>query len=668
MINSSDNDLIREFFFPLLKNSVTYDRGVGYFSSGWLRVNASGLIEFAHNNGSARWVTSPILSKEDWEAMKLGDDAKTDEVLRRALSQNIVALKSSLERKTLSALAWLMADGILEFKLATLRGRLDGGEFHDKFGVFKDADNNQISFSGSYNESMQGLKNYESFKVFKSWIPEQRDWVHSDANRFERLWHNMDPNVRVLEIGEANKEAIVKLRTLDRPYGKTASDETPDKPNKSFPILRDYQEVAVQRWFDNRCQGFLEMATGTGKTITSIAAGMRLYQQLGRLGIIVAVPYQHLVDQWEVDVSKFGIKPILAYKNKSSWLNTLNETVIEYNNGFVDFFCVITTHTTFGLKPFQETIGRLSGSALIIADEAHHLGTETARRAYPTNVQYRLALSATPDRWFDDTGSAALRSFFGRTVFEFSLKDAIGVTLTPYYYIPCLVELTDEEMQEYERYSVRISKLASMKKPDSEEKIKGLLMKRAELLNKAANKLAVLADLIDQNPVESHTLFYCAAGQMDEVMQLVGMQKGIIAHPFTSNEDNAKRQELLKDFAAGTLQALVAIRCLDEGVDVPSTKVAYLLASTSNPREFIQRRGRILRKAEGKEFSILYDLITIPPHSDSLSENNLVFRTERAIIKKELSRFKEFADFALNKHQAIDKIWGIAERYHLTDF
>lgn len=563
VVNTSDHDIMEEFFIPLLRSSSKYDRGVGFFSSGWLRFSASGLIQFAENGGYARWVTSPILNEKDWEALKKGDLARRDYTLRSLLKQSILSLHESLEKDTLSALAWMIADRILEFKLATVRGKLDG-EFHDKFGIFTDLDGNKISFSGSYNESVQGLNNYESFKVFKSWIPEQEHWVHTDVDRFEKLWNNQDPNVRVMNIGESNRAQIVKLRSSERPYkvGKT-SKVSRNSIGGTEVVLRDYQEEAILNWFAAGKKGFYEMATGTGKTITALGTAKKLLEEHGRLGLIVAVPYQHLVDQWEKEAGKFGFKPIRAYKNALSWVNILNKYIIDFNNGYRDFIFVITTHKTFAMDRFQKTIARIQEPSMIIADEAHHLGSESAQRSYTYTIPYRLALSATPDRWFDDSGSAVLRDFFGQTVYEFPLAKAIGVSLTPYYYFPHLVELNDDEMIEYTDLTIRIAKIHDSSKVSDQEKLKWLFRERSNLLNRAVNKLDKLSKLIDDNPVQNHTLFYCAPGQIEEVTALLGREKGILVHPFTANEDNRTRQQLLADFADGTIQALTAIRCLD---------------------------------------------------------------------------------------------------------
>jgi len=680
VMDTSSHDLTNEFFVPLLSNSVRYDRGVGFFSSSWLRINSKGMVAFANNGGRARWVTSPILDEADWEALLAGNTARTDPLLHSVLRRNITDLTETLERDTLSALAWMVADEIVTFKLALPYHKLDQGDFHDKFGVFTDAQGNQISFNGSYNDSFRGTRNYESIKIFRSWQPTFAPLVQADVERFERLWTNLDPNVRVFDLPEAAREKILRLRTGERPYSEPEwvklrrareakspySIPHPELP--SYVTLRDYQKEAIEAWFKHECRGLLEMATGTGKTITALAASARLYGQDERLAVIIAVPYQHLVDQWHEEAKAFGYRPVLAYKSKVSWLNELNQQIMDYNAGHRGFISVITTHTTFISTEFQESIARLKGPSLLIGDEAHHLGAERSRWTYPENIPFRLALSATPDRWFDDAGTAALRTYFGETVFAFPLEKAIGISLTPYYYYPHLVPLTDEELDHYQDLSARIAKLMNRKDERGQQALKMLLIRRAELLNKAENKLQVLSELVDAQPDMKYALFYCAPGQIDDALHLLGWEKGLRIHSFTAEEDTQERQQLLADFAHGDLQALVAMKCLDEGVDVPSTRTAYILASSSNPREFIQRRGRILRKAPGKEFSIIHDLIAVPPTIWTVLRSSPTFDAERSIMRRELQRFKEFANPALNKHQALDVIWYIANRYGLMDF
>ena len=400
----------------------------------------------------------------------------------------------------------------------------------------------------------------------------------------------------------------------------------------------------------------------------SLSKSPALFEREKRLAVVIAVPYQHLVDQWHQEARAFGYRSILAYRSKRLWLNALTTGIMDYNAGYRPFISVITTHTTFITPEFQETIGQLNRPTLFIADEAHHLGAEQSRQNYPQEIPYRLALSATPDRWFDDIGTQNLRDYFGETVFSFPLEKAIGICLTPYYYYPHLVPLTDVELDQYEELTVRIARLMGREDESGQKALKMLLIRRSELLNRAQNKPAILSDLIDQQTDVHHTLFYCAPGQIDEVLQLLGFEKGLILQRFTAEEDTNERKKRLEDFEKGELQGLVAMKCLDEGVDVPSTRTAFLLASSSNPREFIQRRGRILRKAPGKDFSIVYDLVAVPPTAWSDTSSSASFDVERRLIRKELQRFREFANPSQNKQQALDVVWEIAKRYGLMDF
>lgn len=676
VLDTSSADLIADLFVPLLRESVRYDRGVGYFSSGWFRIAAQGMAGFAANGGRARWVTSPILDPADWEALQTGDAARTDPLLYVRLQAALQDMEKTLAGDTLSALAWMVADGVLDFKLAVPRAKLDQGDFHDKFGIFTDADRNQVSFNGSYNDSIQGTRNYESVKVFSSWVSPFAPLVAGDAARFELLWGNGDPNVQVYDVPEATRADILQLRTSDRPYKQPAWIPEIEENPKLFATcptippsvsLRDYQEAAIAAWRAKEDRGLLEMATGAGKTITALAAAVQVYQEERRLALIVIAPYQHLVEQWADEAHVFGFSPLLAYGGRKTWLDEWHNRILRFNAGNADAVSLITTYDTFCTEHFQASLNRLQGPTLLIADEAHHFGAEQRRRFYPDQIAKRLALSATPERWHDEVGTAALTDYFGKTVFRLTLAEAIErEILTPYYYYPVLVELTADEMSAYRELSARIGKLLAQKRDRDDKHLSMLLIQRANLLNTAENKIEVLETLLPKPSAVTHTLIYCAPGQIDTVMQLVGFDRRIRAHRFTAHEDAKARAELLGRFARGELQALAAIRCLDEGVDVPSTRTAYLLASSSNPREFIQRRGRVLRRAPGKDHSTLYDLITVPPQPETMDEDSL--RAERSLLRRELRRFHEFASSALNAGAAYEVIWDMAKQFDLLDF
>jgi DNA phosphorothioation system restriction enzyme len=668
-IDTSSANIIADFFVPALSASVRYDRGVGFFSAGWLRLTAQGMVVFASNGGRARWVTSPILDEDDWIALQQGAAARQDLALWTALERNISELASTLEKDTLSALAWMVADDVLDFRLALPRNKLHGGEFHDKFGIFTDSDGNRVSFNGSYNESIQGTRNYESIRIFSSWNLPYASLVQADYERFDRLWNNLDPNVQVYTLPDAARASILKLRADPRPYSLsnrnilTLSVNEPRVPPEL--ALRDYQLEAIEAWFANQCRGILEMATGTGKTKTSLSAMARFYDRERRIALVISVPYQHLVDQWFEDVKTFGLHPILAYKRKNDWLNKLRQQVVEYNRGDRKIISVITTHTTFIDPEFQSILSSIQSSCLLIADEAHHLGAARSRASLPQNISARLGLSATPNRWYDDDGTTALRNYFGDTVFRLDLGDAIkhGI-LVPYVYYPQVVELTLDEMAEYHQISEQIAKLAAILSGKYDEalseRLERLLFQRTRLLNRASEKLTALKALISNTPDAQHTLFYCAPEQIDQVSHIVGWEQGWNISRFTAEEDTDTRQRLLADFDSCNIQALVAMKCLDEGVDVPSTRTAYILASSSNPREFIQRRGRVLRRAPGKDRAYIYDFIVVPPQSWYIENGS---GSDISIVERELRRFKEFADSAENKHQALSVVWNIAEQH-----
>lgn len=674
IITTSEHNIIEDFFLPALERSVKYDRGVGYFSSGWFRIAAKGMASFSNNGGHARWVTSPILDEDDWAAMLKGEMAIQDILLYEILKKNISELINSLEEDTLSAIAWMIADRTIEFKLALPRNKLNHGEFHDKFGIFYDSVGNTLVFNGSYNDSIQGTLNYESIKLFTSWDSAAEKWINEDVNRFEALWNNNDPNVQVYDLPTAAKEEILKLRKSRRPFPIA---EIPKPYNVSFPVrpsipskikIRDYQLEAIDAWFNADCRGLFEMATGTGKTITALAASIKLLEREKRLVIIVACPYQHLVDQWVDEAKEFGYIPIKAYQSVNTWIDEVNERILAFNHNDISSICIITTHSSFSTDNFLNTVNRIQGPILIIADESHHLGSARQRDFLPQTAQYRLALSATPTRWYDAEGTNFLLDYFGKIVYSLSLTEAIQKGfLTPYYYYPILVELTDDEMIEYSELSSKIGSLIAQKNnSDVQEMLERLLIKRANILNNATNKIVEVSRLINEQELIFHTLFYCAPGQIDEVVQLLGWKNGLRIHRFTAHEDIPTRRRLLDEFANEKLQALVAMRCLDEGVDVPSTRTAYILASSSNPREFIQRRGRILRKAPGKESAIIYDLIAVPPakaFSDQIS-----FNAEKSLLKRELRRFAEFADSSLNSQAAYDVIWELAKEFGILGF
>lgn len=443
--------------------------------------------------------------------------------------------------------------------------------------------------------------------------------------------------------------------------------------------LRPYQEQAINNWFTNRGRGILKMATGSGKTITALAIATQLYQKITLQALIVICPYRHLVTQWARECEKFSLKPILAFENVHTWQNQLSTTLYNIHSGYEEFITVITTNSTFISDSLQSQIKYFPEKTLIIGDEAHHLGSPKLEKSLPKNIGLRLALSATPERYFDDQGTTAILDYFGEVLQpELTLADAIiQGALARYLYYPVLVELTEAESRAYAKLTSKIGWALLLSEKENveieKEDLTALLIQRSRLVASATNKLTALKKLMANRLQTSHTLFYCGDSsvetedisnlrQMEAVVRILGYELGYRVNTYTAETPIKKREKLRQQFESGELQGLVAIRCLDEGVDIPAIKNAVILASSQNPRQFIQRRGRILRPHPSKERATLFDMIVLPP---DMGRSTL--EVERNLLRKELKRFLEFADLADNSGEARVKLLSIQKRYGLLD-
>jgi DNA phosphorothioation system restriction enzyme len=449
--------------------------------------------------------------------------------------------------------------------------------------------------------------------------------------------------------------------------------------------LRQYQRVAVANWFANNGRGTLKMATGSGKTITALAIATELYQKISLQVLLVICPYCHLVNQWARESEKFGLKPILAFEDAGSWQNKLAASLYEVRSGDSlrdscasrAFLTIITTNATLMSDSLQSQLRYFPEKTLIIGDEVHNLGAPRLGQSLPRNIGLRLALSATPERYYDEQGTEAILDYFGPVLQpELTLADAIRQkALVHYLYYPILVELTETESRKYSYLTKKIGwALWGDEKVEYNDALTPLLMQRARLIGAAANKLTALRELMINRLDTAHTLFYCGDGsiegatrkknnrQLTETTKLLGSELGYRVNTYTAATPLAERERLRQQFESGELQGLVAIRCLDEGVDIPAIRNAVILASSSNPRQFIQRRGRILRPHPGKERATLFDMIVLPPDL-----GRATLEVERNLLRKELKRFLEFADLADNAGEARVKLLQLQRRYGILD-
>lgn len=439
-------------------------------------------------------------------------------------------------------------------------------------------------------------------------------------------------------------------------------------------ILRDYQKEAINSWFKNKFNGILEMATGTGKTITAISAMVKVLETCNlkniQCGIIVVVPYKSLLEQWVEDLYKFNLFPIMCYDNKNLWNESLRVKIEAFNNKIMNNLCIITTNATFNGEEFQNLLRTIEKDYILCIDEMHHAATEKYLSNLPNGCKLRLGLSATLQSNHNKRNMDRLIRYFDKIVYTFDMKRAIDEGfLTPYYYYPIFVELTEEEQDEYFALSKKIGKLINVCDED-DECLTSLLMKRARIIGSAQNKLNVLRKMKTYVENTHFNIFYCGDKIENydkfiyKVNRIVANDLGLKTHTFTSEENKLERQKILEDFKDKKLDAISAIRCLDEGIDIPSLRRAFILSSSTNPKEFIQRRGRILRRAKDKEYAEIYDFIVVSSLDEEyirgLSYEELL--TERKILLREIERFNEFSDLAINSigaHRKLMDVWNL---------
>jgi DNA phosphorothioation system restriction enzyme len=693
---SGQDDVLEDFYRPCLEQAVLYRRAVGYFTSAGLTHAAKGLASLVVRGGKMRLVASPQLSDDDIEALSRA--AKDPEqVLGEIVARSLQDVSDLLVRERLNALAWLAARGALEVKLAirlNAQGQLARGIYHEKIGVFSDAAGNHVAFAGSSNETQGGLvDNFESIKVFWSWDDSQRR-VKEEIENFDALWENKTRGLRVLDFSKTARELLKRYQQASPPgtdapcaedtipYGLPTTPKIPD-----WVQLRDYQEGAIKAWGGANGQGILSMATGTGKTLIALVLAMRVYGKNQPLLLVVVCPFINLAEQWVRELAQFGVPSTRCYHSSERWRNEAQEAVQRLQSGLDTIRALVVTNRTFSMPVFQSTLRPEAFHHLLIADEVHNLGAEHAANALPQGIKLRLGLSATPKRHMDDAGTKRIMDFFGGVVFEFGIKEALNTpagpgsektVLCPYEYHPIVVTLDDDEADTYADLTARLVRCLN---PDADgepsDSAKRLLIARARLLAGARQKLPALDNLLRQLPTKpKKALFYCGDGttedlvseedarQIDAVTRLIGERHDLKVRTFTCREKSSEREDILTALRDGKLDGVVAIRCLDEGIDVPDLRMGFLLASSTNPRQFVQRRGRLLRNAPGKDRAIIYDFIVRPPDFGGSSET-ASYNMERSMFKRELVRIVEFCDTAVNGAQALNSLMQLRIDYGL---
>lgn len=684
---SKVDDLVQDFYVPVLECAVNYDRIAGFFSSSSLAVASQGIAALIANSGHMRLLASPRLNKQDAEIIHRVTQSPEEFVQKRMLD-DLETLGSEIERDHISALGWMLANDYLEIQLVEPlddKGKVsNGGEiFHQKIGVVRDGSGRRISFSGSINESASGwLSNIEEFKVFRDWLPGQEEFVDIDETRFETYWNHQNQFVRVSDLPSAVKEKLItygddfdREEYIARYYQKIKAKRSAAQKVDNNLSLFWYQKAAMEKWIGNGCRMLFEMATGTGKTRTALACVNHLMKTNKQIIVVIACPEATLSRQWESnEVKPAGFifdQSIIADGTNTKWRTQLPTAINKIIAGYRNNLIIYTTHTTSCNKDFIPIIESvpLRIPVCFVGDEAHGLGAFQSKKALVERYNYRIGLSATPERWFDDVGTTVLHRFFGEESYEFTIADALTnfnpitkkTFLVNYFYHLIFVQLSEKEIEKYMQLSKRISKLSRINKNKEDEYHKlyeNLLFARADIQKNAESKMYALESLLRSMKGDTRNLLiFTSPEQINNVMSLLKELK-IPAHRFTQSEGTKKsenygelseREYIIHHFKKGVFHALVAISCLDEGIDIPSADKAILMANSTNPREYIQRIGRVIRQAPNKKKADIYDFIVTPDRSGVFPDELREF--EMKVFKKEVVRVEEMAKNAINNAQ-----------------
>lgn len=691
------NNIVKEFYTPVLEQAVLYQRSVGFFSSTALIELTKGITGLVKNGGKIQFIVSPFLSPEDIEAIEKGYEKRA--IIENALLREIKEPENYFQEERLNLLAHLIENGTLELKVAFTPPKKLTGMYHEKVGLVQDAEGNKIVFTGSLNETINAFyNNYESIVVFTSW-QESKEYADEMQKDFDSLWSGDDKDLEIIDFPDVVKERIQVNRkeTVNYDVDKEEQEKVKTDTKRGNPripdgfVLREYQVDAINAWKNEGYRGIFDMATGTGKTYTGLGAVVRLFEEKKRLAIIIVCPYQHLVEQWVEDIELFNMNPVIGYSasKQKDWKKRLENDVLDFSIGVIDTFCFVTTNATYSTKFVSEIMTKLGPDTLLLVDEAHNFGSPALMKKLYLNIEYRLALSATLDRHGDEEGTQVLKDYFGNKCIEYDLNRAIKEKkLTPYYYYPVVVYLDDEELERYKEISYLASKECHKDRNGKiviTEKGKRLLLQRARIVAGAKSKLDALRKLMVKYKDDTHMLVYCGATKVqtfdsdtsevdDEgerqivaVSKILGNEFGMKVTHFTSNESAEEREVIKRMFAtAEPYQAIVAIKCLDEGVNIPSIKTAFILASTTNPKEYIQRRGRVLRLAKDKPYAVIYDFVTLTEPLDEVNPYGPDYFCERALARRELLRIKEFGEIALNSRDSDELINDLECAFSIT--
>jgi superfamily II DNA or RNA helicase len=681
--STGPNSLVHDFYIPVLACAKSYDRSVAYFTSSLLVSACDGLSALIKTNGRMRLVIGSPLDDDEYQAIK---DSKDIHQVTTNIKEKLISILNGDEGEIfqykLDLLTYMMANGTLDIKYAIQ----PKGIYHKKIGIVHDYDGYKVAFSGSANETYSAMdpeRNSEEVTVYHGWDDRVYESYGKELeDEFYNLWEKgkhyqtytfdmpsdfYDDIIKArknMPCPDLDKERLFDGGSIIKEIKKSRKNK-PTIPElwdgKKFKI-KDHQKNALNAWSENDYHGILELATGSGKTITAIYGAVKLYEENKRLTIVISAPTIPIAEQWVEVLEKFSIIPIKCFHTKNSWITNLQVAINAYNLKRLDFLAVVVVNASMIKAEFKTQINRITENLMFIGDECHSHGSEGNFHALPVNAKLRLGLSATPyvdfdaefDSPFINQSKDRLHQYYNSVVFIYSLGEAIkDKVLTGYEYKVCDVRLTEEEQDNYEKITKKIAKALTIQDPH-ERKVQFDIScaERGRLLGAAENKIVKLASVLSKIPLDhrGHSLFYCATGKNssgDDNIKLVTRlldKRGWSSSRFTHETKARQKPQLIKSFTNGNIDALVSMKVLDEGVDIPVCRTAFILASTKNSRQYIQRRGRILRKSQGKTIAKIYDFVVLP------SKDRENISASKQLIESELKRIKDFASLAINEN------------------
>ena len=674
--SSIRDNLIEDFYNKILSEAIEYNRVTGYFNSKSLALAAKGLKNFIKNNGKMKLLCGTQLSKEDVNAI-INASEIVDKISENFL-KDIDNVSDDLEKNHLKLLAWMVDNNYLDIKIGIVKNEFGyvGGILHEKTGILHDKEGNSILFSGSNNETLSGWSsngygNIEKFKVFSSW--EDNKFMNDDLRNFDIDWNNENKYLEVIDIPIAAKKGLIKLAPNNFDEVMKLPLELEDTLNKSNDKrkLRNYQEEAIKKWSDNGMCGIFKMATGTGKTFTALNCIDVAFKENSKLITVIVSPYAHIAEQWFNDAENFFNIP--CYNCYSSgnpkWKTDFTNLMFNINIGVTKQSIIFTLNQTFSKDLFINEIMKCEVPLLLVVDEVHHVVAETYSKGLLENYNYRLGLSATPEVYNKPEESQKMIDYFKGIIFSYDTNRALTTFddngnsyLAHYNYYPIKIELSKSELDNYIELTNKIQQLYYIKKNDYDTYYEQLLRERKNIINNAAAKYDSLRKILKNHADLDHLIIFCSPNQINTVIKILNEEGISPVEKFTYEKGTKKskkfkgmseREYLIDKFDKGKLKALVAIKCLDEGVDVPSADKMIIMSSTNNPKEYVQRRGRVLRQYKNKDKAKIYDMTVI----EKDKKGNFI----ESIVDSETERIKEFINYSDNPDYSLEllKKWSV---------